>query len=121
MKLTKQMGKPLLMSLMLAYILTFLLLVSLALLLYKMGLGEKAVDAAMTVIYVLASFVAGITAGKMLQNRRFFWGLLEGIVYFGILAAISFFWGEPENSNIQSFFTTLVLCCGGGMLGGMLS
>lgn len=121
MKLTKQTGKPLLMSLLLAYILTFLLLWFLALLLYKAGLQEKAARAAITVIYALSSLVAGIIAGKKLQNRRFFWGFLEGMAYFGVLAALSFLFGEPETGGIRSFFTTLFLCCGGGMLGGMLS
>ena len=93
----------------------------LSFLLYKVGLGEKAVSIAIIVIYVAATFFAGFLAGKKMQNRKFIWGLLEGVAYFVILAVISFAVGERTDAIQNSFFTTLLLCAGGGMLGGMLS
>ncbi len=111
----------LLKALLAAYLLTGVLLALLSFALYKAGLGEKAVSAAIIVIYVAATFLAGFLAGKKLQSRRFFWGLLEGAAYFVILALISALVGEDGISVGNSFFTTLALCAGGGMLGGMLA
>ncbi len=125
MERSSNMGKvpvlSLLKCLLFSYILTGAFLLLLSFLLYKMGLGEKVVSIAIIVIYVLATFVAGFMAGKRMQNRKFLWGLLEGMAYLLILALISFWVGERPDAIQSSFFTTLVLCAGGGMLGGMLS
>lgn len=111
----------LLKSLLFSYILTGALLVILAFLLYKLNLSEKIVSASIVVIYVAATFFAGFVTGKKIRNRRFLWGLLEGCAYFLVLAAVSFAAGQGKTGIGTSFFTTLVLCAGGGMLGGMLS
>ena len=111
----------LLKCLLFSYILTGALLALLSLLRYKSGLGEKAVTIAVIVIYVAATFFAGFLAGKKMQSRKFFWGLLEGAAYFLVLAVISVFAGEKGANLGNSFFTTLALCAGGGMLGGMVS
>lgn len=110
----------LLRSLAFAYLLTGVLLILLAFLLYRAGLGEKTVSIAITAIYVAATFLAGFTAGRKLQNRKFLWGLLEGLAYFAVLAVVSLLLGEEGREAGNSFLTTLVLCGAGGMLGGML-
>lgn len=111
----------LLKSLLFSYILTGVFLAILSFLLYKLGLGEKVVAIAIIGIYVTATFFAGFVAGKKMQNRKFLWGLLEGVAYFLILAVISAFAGEEGVSFGKTFFTTFALCAGGGTLGGMLS
>lgn len=108
-------------SLLFSYILTVLMLGVLAFLLYKLQLGEKAVSIAIIVIYVAATFFGGFLAGKRMRSRRFLWGLLVGGAYFIILAAVSLIAGKGNIQMGNSFFTTLVLCAGGGMLGGMVS
>lgn len=111
----------LLKSLLFSYILTGALLLVLALLLYKVGLPGKAVSVCIIVIYVLATFFAGFVTGRKLGNRRFLWGALMGAAYFLILVIISLCVNHQLNVLTNSFLTTLVLCSGGGMLGGMLS
>ena len=111
----------LLKTLLFSYILTGILLALLAFLLYKMGLGEKAVTIAIIVIYVAATFFGGFMAGKKLKNRKFLWGLVLGAAYFLVLSALSLSVGQEGLQMGNSFLTTLVLCAGGGMLGGMLS
>lgn len=111
----------LLKILLFSYLLTGGLLALLSFLLYKTGLGERAVAIAIIVIYVAVTFVAGFLAGKRLQSRKFLWGFLEGTAYFLILAAISAFVGKTGISPGSGFFTTFALCAGGGMLGGMVS
>ncbi len=108
-------------SLLFSYILTVLMLGVLAFLLYKLQLGEKAVSIAIIVIYVAATFFGGFLAGKRMRSRRFLWGLLVGGAYFIILAAVSLIAGKGNIQMGNSFFTTLALCAGGGMLGGMIS
>ena len=110
----------LLKGLFFAYALTGVLLALLSFLLYKFGLGEKTVAIAIIVIYVAATFFAGFLAGKKMKSRKFLWGLAEGAAYFIVLALISFLAGDRTAVFGNTFFTTLALCAGGGMLGGML-
>ena len=91
----------LLKCLLAAYIATGLMLASLALLLYKLKLGESTIEIGIIVVYVISS-------------------LLAGAAYFLIICAISVAM-EPEfNFLSNSCLTTLVICVGSGMLGGML-
>ena len=110
----------LLKGLFFAYALTGVLLALLSFLLYKFGLGEKTVAIAIIVIYVAATFFAGFLAGKKMKSRKFLWGLAEGAAYFIVLALISFLAGDRTAVFGNTFFATLALCAGGGMLGGML-
>lgn len=59
-------AKPLLMmkALVLAYAVTGILLLVLAFLLYKLGLGESQVNLGIMVIYILSSLLGGFYMGK---------------------------------------------------------
>lgn len=111
----------LLKSLLFSYILTAICLLIMAFLLYKFGLTEKVVSIAIIVIYVAATFFAGFVTGRKMQNRKFLWGLLMGGLYFLVLLAVSLMVNGNVGDLGKSFLTTMVLCAGGGMLGGMLS
>lgn len=108
-------------TLLLSYLLTAILLLLLSLLLYRFGLSEKIVSAGITAIYVIATFPAGFLAGKREQHKRFLWGLFMGGLYFLLLTAVSLIIDSSAFAPGRGFFTTMILCCAGGMLGGMLS
>lgn len=107
--------------LILAYVVTGFMLLLVALLLYKVRLSAKAVAVSIILIYIIATFLAGFLAGKKLKSRKFMWGLLLGISYFLILVLISLAVNHSVSDLTNSLLTTLLLCAGGGMLGGMLS
>jgi putative membrane protein (TIGR04086 family) len=111
----------LLKSLLLSYILTAGMLLILAFLLFKLNLTEKPVSIAIIGIYVISTFFAGYVTGRKLQNKKFLWGLLMGAAYFVVLALVSLAVKQSPDTLGNSFFTTMVLCAGGGMLGGMVS
>ena len=107
--------------LLLSYLLTTGLLLLLALLLYRFELTEKVVSVCIIGIYILVPFLAGFLAGKREGSRKFLWGLLLGGLYFLILIVISLTVNQGMSEVGGNFFTVLILCCGSGMLGGMLS
>lgn len=111
----------LLKSLLFSYILTAGLLLLLAFVLFKLELSERPVAVAIIAIYVVATFFAGFVTGKKLGNRKFMWGLLMGAAYFVVLALVSLAIRQSPDALGNSFFTTMALCAGGGMLGGMVS
>ena len=108
-------------NMLISYLLTAGLLLLLSLLLYRFGLSENIVTIGITGIYVLATFLSGFLAGKREQTKRFLWGLLMGLLYFLLLSAVSLIVDSSTFSLGRGFITTLILCCAGGMLGGMLS
>lgn len=93
----------------------------LALLLYRLQLSEAAVNIGVILIYALVCFLGGILAGKAMGERRFFWGFLEGALYFGVLALLTLLVNHGFRDVGNHFFTTLMICAGSGMLGGMVS
>ena len=107
--------------LLFSYIITGLMLMLLALLLLNFNLGVKAVTGAVIAIYVIATFFAGMIIGKRMDNRKYLWGMLEGLAYFVVLALISLIAGKDGFAPAGSVLTTLALCVCGGTLGGMVS
>ncbi len=108
-------------ALLASYIVTGLLLLVLALLLYKLRLSESAVNVGIIAVYVVSCFLGGFLEGKMMKTRKFLWGSVYGLLYFTILAIISLAVNQSFSGGSSHFVTTLALCLAGGTLGGMVS
>ena len=108
-------------ALLASYIVTGLLLLVLALLLYKLRLSESAVNVGIIAVYVVSCFLGGFLEGKMMKTRKFLWGSVCGLLYFTILAVISLAVNQSFSGCSSHFVTTLALCLAGGTLGGMVS
>ena len=115
-------SKPLylLRSLLLSYVLSGLLLLLLSFLLYKMKLSRDQIQAGVYIIYGLSCFFGGFLSGKQLKTRRFLWGGLSGLLYFGILLLLSLLLGKGIQSGLSRLLLSLGLCAGSGVIGGML-
>ena len=79
-------AKPLQMmkALLLSYAVTGVLLLVLAFLLYKMGLGESQVNLGIWLIYIVSCLTGGFYMGKKAESRRFLsgeWGLEEAMLF----------------------------------------
>ena len=111
----------LLKALLAAYIVTGLLLLLLALLLYKLRLSEAVIYLWITAIYPLACFLTGFLLGNMLKTRKYLCGSAGGPLYFALLALISLAARQGFSGTPSSLLTTLLLCMAGGCFGGMLS
>ena len=96
--------KAILRSLFLAYLLSGVCLLLLALLVFK-----------------LDCLAGGFWAGKILRQDKYRWGFLVGLCYFVLLAAVSFAVQRKWDMSFQHLVTTFFTCLGGGTLGGMLS
>lgn len=104
-----------------AYLATGVMLLLLAMLLYKFGLGESIIDAGIVAAYILSCFLGGFLMGKLQKTRKFLWGMVIGCVYYLILLAVSLAMKEASAELGGNIFTSLVMCVGSGMLGGMVS
>lgn len=113
--------KAVLKSLLFAYGITGIALLILAFFLFRFDLGEAPMLAGIIAIYVLSSFLGGFMAGKILRKDKYFWGVVVGLGYFLLLILVSFLVQRKWDMTLQHALTTLLMCLGGGALGGMLS
>jgi len=117
----KANGMKLMKSLLASYIVTGFLLLIVAMLLFKMNLSEGKVNIGILATYILSSFTGGFIIGKSTQTKKFIWGIILGAVYFLVLTLISLMVNKEIQNESAHIVTTLIMCVGSGMLGGMLS
>lgn len=108
-------------SLLASYIITGILLLILTFLVYKFELDEQVVVGGIVSIYVISTFLGGFIIGKLTEVRKFLWGMTVGGIYVLLLFLISYGVYREFNTNGLNVITTVALCVGGGMLGGMVS
>ena len=108
-------------ALLASYVITGILLLLLTLLLYKFELDEKLVSAGIVTIYVVSTLIGGMIIGRLARIRRFLWGLSLGVIYFALLLLITLGVYHTLGTDGINLVTTLILCAGGGMAGGMIS
>ena len=108
-------------SLLASYIVTGILLLVLTFFMYKFELNEKIVSAAIVGIYVVSTLIGGMIIGKLTKSKRYLWGMVLGIIYFVLLLLSTLGVYRTLNGDSVSIVTSLILCAGGGMTGGMIS
>lgn len=113
--------KILLRSLIISYLFSAVLLLGLSFLFYRLKLKEAQINTAVYLIYVAVCFFGGLLAGKGIRSRRFFWGMLAGLLYFLVLYAMSWIMSRGTMPAVSRSMTVMACCIAGGTLGGMLS
>lgn len=108
-------------SVFVMFIISAVLLLLLATLLYKMELTESVVKIGVVVIYVISGIVGGIVVGKIMREQKYLWGLASGICYFAILFLASMVVKGGFDIDMAKVATTFILCAVSGMAGGMVS
>lgn len=113
--------KTLLRSLIISYVLSGILLLALSFALYKLKIKEAQINTAVYIVYLLACLAGGLLAGKAMRQRRFFWGLLSGLLYFVVLLAVSWILKQDLPLDTSRMLTVMACCAAGGTIGGMIS
>ncbi len=108
-------------TLMISFFLSVVMLLVLTVLLYKFRLPESQITLGIYAVYILSCLIGGFLAGKSMKTRRFFWGLLTGVLYFAVLLAVSCLQDQSVTADLRQLLTALGICAGSGMIGGMLS
>lgn len=108
-------------ALLAAYVVTGILLIILALALYKFELNEGAVTAGVTAVYLISTFTGGLVVGKLAKVRRFLWGIVLGILYFALLLLVTVGIYRTFHGSSTEILVIFALCAGGGMARGMIS
>ena len=112
---------PVMVILVTMYIITGMLLLLLAFLMYKMDLGEPVVNGAIIAIYIIAGFFGGFMIGKKAGVKKYLWGLMMGALYYGVLLLVGVILHQGLNGEPVHLLSTMVLCLLSATAGGMIS
>ena len=112
---------PVLVILVTMYIITGMLLLLLAFLMYQMDLAEPVVNGAIIAIYIIAGFFGGFLMGKKTGVQKYLWGLLMGALYYGVLILVGVVLHQGLDAEPVHLLSTMVLCLLSATAGGMLS
>ena len=109
------------LSVLIAIVLTMLFLAVFAFAMLKGNLSASVEKIGLIVMSAMACFIGGFLCGKKNTKKRYLWGLGVGILYCLFFVIVRVGMGQPFVTDATEFFTTLLYCAAGGMLGGMLS
>lgn len=118
------MGKKILTVLkvlVLSYVLTGLLMLLLAFIMYKLKLSSEYSRLFVMVIYGIVTIVSGLLYGKIKEKRRLLNGAFMGLVYFTVLLVVSMAVNKGFTDTLQSNIISLIICVAGGSIGGIIS
>lgn len=107
--------------LFLMYFVTFILLLLLAFVLFKMETSEIVCKVWLIAVYIISGLLGGFLIGKRTKNKKFLWGFFMGVVYFAILFIVSVILHRGITGDGMHMFTTFVLCTASATAGGMVS
>lgn len=108
-------------ALLASYIITGILLLLLALIMYKIEPPSGVIRIGIVFSYIFSSFIGGFIVGKSASQRRFLWGIANGVLYFVVILVVSLILNKAVFGQVGSTFTVFIMCSLGGMLGGMIS
>jgi putative membrane protein (TIGR04086 family) len=110
-----------LLALLFMVFVTVLLLLAGAALVYYKELSAKTAYIMIDVIYAIVGLTGGFFMGKMRKTRKFLWGIMAGLCYFGILLLVSLVTNGGTIEDMVQVLITFVLIEASAMIGGMIS
>lgn len=108
-------------TLLLSYVVSGIILIALAFLLFRFQLGDSVLKIGVLAVYVISCLAGGWYIGRKAGSRKFAWGFLAGVLYFLVLLVVSMILNKSPLAFSQQFITAFALCAFGGMIGGMIS
>lgn len=102
------------------YIFTAILLFGMAVCIYKFDISSQLVSTGIVASYGISCFFGGFLIGKKNKKKRFIWGMLLGILYFGILILVSYGVHHSLQHSISDIIMYFVLCTLTGMVGAII-
>ena len=108
-------------ALLISFFATALLIVVFAFVMFKFNISENIIAVGVTVIYIISCGLGGFSIGRVIGEKKFMWGLLVGALYLMVLLVVSAIIGGDKSLLSGNILSLVLLCLGGGTLGGMLA
>ncbi len=102
-----------------AYAITAVVLIGYAVLITYSSFTGQSLPLVVTVTTLISVVVAGFDASKYAESRGWLWGIIAGLIYAVLLAAIGI-WVNKGFKVDSRTITLLILSLSGGGLGGVI-
>ena len=119
MAFTKNQMKHLTIGVLMAYAITSIIFLGYAMLITYTTVSERSLPTVVTITTVLSVLIAGFDAARGAENRGWLWGMVAGLVYVLVLAAIMALIFPTFSVGARAFLIFALGIAGGG-LGGIL-
>jgi putative membrane protein (TIGR04086 family) len=110
-----------LLALAFMVVVTGVLLLVAAAVVYRMDLSSATARILITAIYAVVGLAGGFFMGKMMKVRKFLWGIVAGLLYFCCLMLVSLMVNGGTVEDVVQMLITFVLIEASAMIGGMVS
>lgn len=114
-------GFCILKTLIVAYVITAGLLLITAFGLFRFNLPDWQITAAIVITYALSCFFGGYMLANAQKSKRMLWGMGFGILYFAVLAAVSFVLGNGTQTDFMAMIKSIVICLLAGGAGAFVT
>ena len=111
----------LLKGLLFSYIITAFMLLILAFIMLKLDTPSIVISGGINLAYIISAFAGGFFAGRRIEQKKFIWGMLLGLLYFVVLLLVSLMMNRVSPLPVGNMITVFVISVLSGMLGGMIS
>ena len=85
---------------------------------YNFKITDNKIMIGIAITYFAATFLGGFIFGKIMEHKKYLWGIGVALIYVLIICAIAFC---ISGGRFEFPITMVISCVLGGMLGGMLS
>ena len=111
----------LIQTIVVAYFVTAVLLLVLALIAFKTGMKETIVTTGIYCIYILSTAVSGFVIGRKIKSRRVLWGMAAGFTYYAVIFLVSLILNKGIAMDVTGILMAFALCVSGGFAGSFFS
>jgi len=107
-------------ALLVSYVVTLVLLIVVAFLLYKLKLQPAQAGLTVVLIYILAAMAGGFLTAKAVKQKRLLCGLGFGALYFGVLFFLSVIAQTGLSASPGQAVRAAICCLVGGVIGAVM-
>lgn len=115
----KENAVKIIKALVSSYVVSFVLVLIMSFIMYKLKLSESQAYIGVIVIYVLSCAAGGFFLAKKTQSKRLPGGIFIGILYFVVLTLVSIIVNRGIYSDLPTMMKALAACVLGGAIGGI--
>lgn len=119
------MGKKIAMSILketlIQMLISAVLIVIAAFIVLKISPSDTVIKGIVLAIYAISAFVGGFIMGKVMDRRKFLWGLTAGAIYIAVILLTAFIVKGVFNAGTISVMSGIITSLAAGTIGGMLS
>ena len=115
------MVKNIFMALIRSFIVSFILLLIFAMIMFVGDISNNVVGVMVVVTYFISTLIGGLYIGSKADKNKYMWGIILGVAYFALLIMVSILSNKGDLTLDLSVIIALIVSTIGGMVGGMVS